>query len=101
MMAKKKEAIAKSKPTNHINSEGSKIFVVVRKRTIFQKELNNGEIDCVRVVNPRIYNHECKVKIDGITKYLEDHELYFDNTFGENDEASDVYNYTIAPLIIN
>ena len=99
MMAKKKEAIAKSKPTKHINSEGSKIFVVVRKRPIFQKELNNGEIDCVSVVNPRIYIHECKVQIDGITKYLEDHEFYFDNTFGDNDETSDVYNYTIAPLI--
>ena len=99
MMAKKKEAIAKNKPTKHIDSEGSKIFVVVRKRPIFQKELNNGEIDCVSVVNPRIYIHECKVQIDGITKYLEDHEFYFDNTFGDKDETSDVYNYTIAPLI--
>ena len=88
MMSKKKEAISKSKPTKHINSEGSKIFVVVRKRPIFQKELNNGEIDCVSVVNPRIYIHECKVQIDGITKYLEDHEFYFDNTFGDNDETS-------------
>ena len=99
MMAKKKEAISKNKPSKHIESEGSKIFVVVRKRPIFQKELNNGEIDCVSVVNPRVYIHECKVQIDGITKYLEDHEFYFDNTFGDDDDTNDVYKYTIAPVI--
>ena len=99
MMAKKKESISKSKPLNHIDSSDAKIFVVVRKRPIFQKELNSGEIDCVSVVNPRIYIHECKVQIDGITKYLEDHEFYFDNTFGDKEQTSDVYNYTISPLI--
>ena len=99
MMIKKKEAISKNKPSKHIDSEDSKIFVVVRKRPIFQKELNSGEIDCVSVVNPRIYIHECKVQIDGITKYLEDHEFYFDNAFGDNDQTSDVYKYTIGPVI--
>ena len=98
-MAKKKESISKNKPMKHVDSQDSKIFVVVRKRPIFQKELNNGEIDCISVVNPRIYIHECKIQIDGITKYLEDHEFYFDNTFGENDETEDVYKYTIAPMI--
>ena len=99
MMVKKKEAISKNKPLKHIDSRDSKIFVVVRKRPIFQKELNSGEIDCVSVVNPRCYIHECKVQIDGITKYLEDHEFYFDNTFGDKDQTSDVYKYTIAPVI--
>ena len=99
MMAKKKESISKNKPLKHIYSDDSKIFVVVRKRPIFQKELNSGEIDCVSVVNPRIYIHECKVQIDGITKYLEDHEFYFDNAFGDNDQTSDVYKYTIEPVI--
>ena len=99
MMAKKKEAISKNKPSQFIYSDDSKIFVVVRKRPIFQKELNNGEIDCVSVVNPKIYIHECKVQIDGITKYLDDHEFYFDNAFGDKDQTSDVYKYTIAPVI--
>ena len=99
MMVKKKEAISKNKPSQFIYSDDSKIFVVVRKRPIFQKELNNGEIDCVSVVNPKIYIHECKVQIDGITKYLDDHEFYFDNAFGDKDQTSDVYKYTIAPVI--
>ena len=99
MMAKKKEAISKNKPSQFIYSDDSKIFVVVRKRPIFQKELNSGEIDCVSVVNPKIYIHECKVQIDGITKYLDDHEFYFDNAFGDKDQTSDVYKYTISPVI--
>ena len=99
MISKKKETILKEKPLVHIDSEDSKIFVVVRKRPIFQKELNNGEIDCVTVVNPKIYIHECKMQIDGITKYLEDHQFIFDNTFGEKDDTSDIYKYTISPVI--
>ena len=100
MITKKKEFIYKNnKPLTHIDASDSKIFVVVRKRPIFQKEINNGEIDCISVINPRVYIHECKIQIDGITKYLEDHEFYFDGTFGENNNTLDVYNITIAPMI--
>lgn len=43
--------------------------------------------------------HECKIKVDGITKYIEDHEFFFDNSFSEKESTEDVYNYTIDPLI--
>lgn len=59
----------------------------------------NGEIDCVSIINPTINVHECKIKIDGITKYIEDHEFYFDNAFSERKSTEDVYRYTIHPLI--
>ena len=99
MMRKKKEQIMQNKPQQYISSQNSKIFVVVRKRPLSKKEIANGEIDCVSVVNPRIYIHECKIQIDGITKYLEDHEFYFDNSFGETATTNDVYNVTINPMI--
>ena len=100
MITKKKELIFKNnKPLSYFDSSDSKIFVAVRKRPIFQKEINNGEIDCISVINPRVYIHECKIQIDGITKYLEDHEFYFDSTFGENDSTLDVYDVTLAPMI--
>ena len=100
MITKKKELIYKNnKSLSHIDVSNSKIFVVVRKRPIFQKEINNGEIDCISVVNPRVIIHECKIQIDGITKYLEDHEFYFDGTFGENDNTLDIYNITLSPMI--
>ncbi len=100
MITQKKSLLYKSNtPEPYIDSSDSKIFVVVRKRPIFQKEINNGEIDCISVINPRVYIHECKIQIDGITKYLEDHEFYFDATFGENSKNYDIYNITLSPMI--
>ena len=100
MITQKKSNLFKSNfPEPPIDSSDSKIFVVVRKRPIFQKEINNGEIDCVSVINPRVYIHECKIQIDGITKYLEDHEFYFDATFGEDSKNYDIYNITLYPMI--
>ena len=100
MITQKKSNLYKSNfPQPPIDSSDSKIFVVVRKRPIFQKEINNGEIDCISVINPRVYIHECKIQIDGITKYLEDHEFYFDATFGENSKNYEVYNITLYPMI--
>lgn len=87
-----------------MSSETAKIFVIVRKRPISKKEVLNGEIDCVSTINPKIYVHECKIKVDGITKYIEDHEFYFDNSFSDRETTEDVYNYTINPninLILN
>lgn len=73
--------------------------MIVRKRPIAKKELNNGEIDCVSTINPKIFVHECKIKVDGITKYIDDHEFVFDNTFSEKETTEDVYRYTIHPTI--
>lgn len=58
-----------------------KIAVCVRKRPIFGKEEANGEIDAVSAANPIIRVHECKLKIDGITKVVENHDFVFDNAF--------------------
>ena len=100
MITQKKSSLYKSNfPQPPIDSSDSKIFVVVRKRPIFQKEINNGEIDCISVINPRVYIHECKIQIDGITKYLEDHEFYFDATFGEDSKNYEIYNITLYPMI--
>ena len=99
MVSKKKESLSNNQPDKHITSEDSKIFVVVRKRPMSQKEINNDDIDCISVINPRTIVHECKIQVDGITKYIEDHEFYFDNSFNENDDTNIVYKYTISPII--
>jgi kinesin family protein 2/24 len=82
-----------------VSSENSKICVLVRKRPLSKKELGSGEIDCVSASNPKIYVHECKIKVDGITKYLEDHEFLFDNSFNDKETTEDVYRYSIYPMI--
>jgi kinesin family protein 2/24 len=58
----------------------------------------------VSALNPKLVVHECKYKIDGITKYIEDYEFYFDNVFKENQSTEEVYNYSVSPsvkMIIN
>ena len=99
MIRKKKTEIYQNKPALHTTSDKTKISVLVRKRPLSKKEMQNGEIDCVSVINPKIIIHECKIKIDGITKYLEDHEFYFDNTFGEDSETENIYNCSVGPMI--
>ena len=99
MIRNKKADIYSYEPEPHYDIDNSKIFVVVRKRPLSRKEISNGEIDCISCLNPKVTVHECKIKIDGITKYLEDHEFYFDNTFNENETTEEIYDYTIGPMI--
>ena len=99
MIRNKKADIYSYQPEEHTDIDNSKIFVVVRKRPLSKKEITNGEIDCISCLNPKITVHECKIKIDGITKYLEDHEFFFDNTFNENETTEEIYDYTISPMI--
>ncbi len=63
----------------HQSPESIKINICVRKRPLFKKESTAGEIDCVSVANPRILVHECKFRVDGITKYLDNQDFQFDN----------------------
>eukprot|EP00347_Sterkiella_histriomuscorum_P005223 403357422 len=90
-----------SQPLNHVSSSQMNLCVCVRKRPLFDKELTAGEIDCVSASNPKIVVHECKVKVDGITKYVDDQEFKFDNVFSELEGSNDVYEYQIKSLLPN
>jgi kinesin family protein 2/24 len=57
---------------DHTDSSELKLCVCVRKRPLFAKEAKSGEIDVVSCANPRIVVHEPKIKVDGITKYIQD-----------------------------
>lgn len=65
-----------------------KIAICVRKRPIFAKEEQSGELDVVSATNPIIRVHDCRFKVDGITKYIENHDFLFDNTFGNTEQTS-------------
>ena len=99
LIQKKKLQIEYQQPKPYKTSENSKIFVCVRKRPIFQKELMEGEIDCVSAINPKIYIYDCKIKIDGYTKYIDVNEFNFDNSFNENDNTHLLYKCTIQPSL--
>jgi kinesin family protein 2/24 len=87
------------KPLNHVSSANMNICVCVRKRPLFEKETMAGEMDSVSVFNPRIQVHEPKVKVDGITKFVQNHEFTFDNTYGNKESSQHVYEFQIKPLI--
>ncbi|KAF4722949.1 hypothetical protein FOZ62_018572, partial [Perkinsus olseni] len=50
-----------------------------------------GQLDIVSIANPRVLVHECKVKVDGITKFLENHEFAFDRAYSERSGTGEVY----------
>jgi kinesin family protein 2/24 len=87
------------KPIGHLSPEGLKIIVSVRKRPLFTKEKEAGENDCITCANPKMYIHECKLRVDGITKYVDNQSFAFDNAFSEKDETTEFYRYSIQPLI--
>lgn len=89
---------------HHVPASELRLCVCVRKRPIFKKEESAGEIDSISCANPQIIVHECKFKVDGITKYVENNNFTFDNTFNENESNEDIYKYSIYPhvdLIMN
>jgi len=77
----------------------TKILVCVRKRPIFDKEKENGLIDCFSCVNPTCFIHECKTKIDGISKFLENQQFCFDHAFSESNTSNEIYNAAVKPLV--
>ena len=99
LIQKKKLQIEYQKPRPYKTSQNTKIFVCVRKRPIFPKEIMDGEIDCVSAINPKIYIYESKIKIDGYTKYIDVNEFNFDNAFNEEDNTYLLYKYSILPSL--
>jgi hypothetical protein len=75
------------------------ICVVVRKRPLNKREAASGDYDAVTCLNPRVIVHAPKVKVDGITKYLENTAFHFDHTFAERETTEDVYHATVMPLV--
>ena len=64
-----------------------RICINVRKRPLFDKEYQAGIIDVVSTSNPKVVVHDPKVKVDGISKYIQDAKFDFDNTFNENENS--------------
>ena len=99
LIHQKKRQIENIEPEPHSTSEGSKIYVCVRKRPIFDKEIQNGEIDCVTAINPKVCIYDCKLKIDGYTKYIDTNDFYFDNVFNENEDTNLLFECSVKPSL--
>jgi len=83
----------------HKNPGENRICIAVRKRPINRKEASREELDSVTCFNPIVAVHDCKLKVDGITKYLNNTDFEMDHTFDENSTTEEVYLYTAQPLV--
>ena len=63
------------------------------------QEVNRKDHDSVTCSNPNVIVHDCKFKVDGITKYLDSNYFEFDHTFTEDDSTDDVYKYCVSGLL--
>ena len=99
LVHQKKSEVENVEPEPHSTSEGSKIYVCVRKRPIFDKEIQNGEIDCVSAINPKVCIYDCKLKIDGYTKYIDTNDFYFDNVFNEDEDTNLLFECSVKPSL--
>ena len=88
-----KERKKHQKPLNHVPASSMNICTCVRKRPLFDKEEKSGEIDIVSACNPKTVVHECKYKVDGITKFVESQEFKFDNSYSEKEGSEAVYEF--------
>mmetsp|Transcript_35593 Transcript_35593/g.48049 ORF Transcript_35593/g.48049 Transcript_35593/m.48049 type:complete len:91 (-) Transcript_35593:2018-2290(-) len=43
--------------------------------------------------------HECKYKVDGITKFIDNQDFVFDNTFSNDESNVDLYFYSLRPIL--
>lgn len=76
-----------------------KVTVCVRKRPINDKELRRNDHDIVTCFNPRVVVHNCKLRVDGITKYLDNQAFKFDHSFNEHSSTEEIYFYIAQPLV--
>ncbi|KAJ0394263.1 hypothetical protein P43SY_004640 [Pythium insidiosum] len=83
----------------HASPGETKITICVRKRPVNSKEVKKRDYDAVTCLNPLAIVHDCKLKVDGITKYLDSNAFNFDHTFDESTSNETVYMYTAQPLV--
>lgn len=90
-----------SQPAQHVFADQLKISVCFKKRPIFQHELADGEIDVISVTNPKIIVHDCRFKVDGVTKTIENTDFKFDNSFSDIQTNAELYFYQVRPILDN
>lgn len=93
----REEHVPTEEPHQLTNSD-MKICICIRKRPINQKEIKKKDYDAITCSNPLVAVHDCKLKVDGITKYLDNTIFYMDHIFGEDDTTDDIYLYAVQPL---
>lgn len=88
-----------AKEAEDYDEEHPRICICVRKRPISDKERQKNDHDSVTCINPAVWIHSAKLRVDGITKYLDHSSFRFDYSFDETVPTDEVYKYTAMPLL--
>lgn len=76
-----------------------KICICVRKRPVSDKERKRRDHDSITCLHPTVWVHSAKLRVDGISKYLDHTSFCFDYSFDESSSTEDVYKHTTLPLV--
>jgi len=77
----------------------ARIVICVRKRPISEKEVTRKDHDCVTCLHPVVWVHASKLRVDGISKYLDHSSFSLDHAFDELVTTQEVYEYSTLPLL--
>lgn len=78
--------------------EEERIVVCVRKRPMSQKELVSSQ-DCIICEGQMVSVRASRTRLDGWSRYEEDHCFGFDKVFGEEQDSFAVYGEFLSPLV--
>ena len=100
-LVRKWRAAHQQEATSHdnVSRPHPRICICVRKRPISEKEIHNNDHDSVTCLHPNVWVHSAKLRVDGISKYLDHNCFRFDHAFDEEASTDDVYKYSTMPLI--
>lgn len=86
---------------NFSSSDPDRIKVCVRKRPLSQKELSLKHQDILELdqSSQRVTVLEDRVKLDGISKYVEKHDFIFDRVFDVNSTNRQIYSSIVQDLV--
>lgn len=80
------------------NSRSSRLSVVVRKRPMTKRESQSNSQDVVVCKGNAVVVREPKLKVD-LTRYVEEHNFFFDSAFDETTSNEQLYIGCVRPLI--
>lgn len=91
----------KSSLNSSTNSDNERIKVCVRKRPLSSKEVqsNNQDILEMNPSNQSVAVLEDRVKLDGISRYIEKHEFRFDRVFDVTSTNHQIYSSCVQELV--
>mmetsp|Transcript_19887 Transcript_19887/g.54842 ORF Transcript_19887/g.54842 Transcript_19887/m.54842 type:complete len:601 (-) Transcript_19887:173-1975(-) len=75
------------------------LCICVRKRPVNDKEREKLDHDSITVLNPTVWVHSAKLRVDGITKYMDHSSFQLDYAFDEKCNTQLLYEATSRPLV--